>query len=350
VSGEVLVKKYVESYENYYGCLNYVELGCDNFIQLLKLMPDVARIRKENYSYYISLSEGEVPSIPVPEKKCQMDQVEKIPEEIIRNLHKVLSSSPDGVYHTYLYRKYLEVNGQSLNANPFGFSTLTSLLRKINGNYGFRFDGSKLSVVSKLLTLPEINVGDLSSGWVKVTHVSAVDQCKIVLNNKEAQLWTLELKMEEYYVTEKLGRLLRGDECFVGQLVAVIYEDARFYRAAVLDKLEEDLVKIILVDVGVTVLVKHQSLFCLQDEFTLLPAQTLDVKLSTECSLVSEINESLNENQNYAWLEVTSSSLEIQLMPGKFNQAPRQSRMNIRSSQVFKRLMLKRIAIASERK
>merc|ERR1712098_988806 len=183
---------------------------------------------------------------------------------------------------------------------------------------------------SKLLTLPEINVGDLSSGWVKVTHVSAVDQCKIVLNNREAQLWTLELKMEEYYVTEKLGRLLRGDECFVGQLVAVIYEDARFYRAAVLDK--------------------HQSLFCLQDEFTLLPAQTLDVKLSTECSLVSEIKESLNENQYYAWLEVSSSSLEIQLMPGKFNQAPRQSRMNIRSSQVFKRLMLKRIAIASERK
>ena len=122
----------------------------------------------------------------------------------------------------------------------------------------------------------------------------------------------------------------------------------RFYRAEVIDKLEDDLVKVILVDVGVTVLVKHQCLFWLQYEFTLLPAQTIDIKFSSEYSSVSEILELLNANQNYAWLEV--SSLEIQLMPGKLSQTSRLSQRNIPSSQVFKRLMLNRIPAASDKK
>ena len=123
----------------------------------------------------------------------------------------------------------------------------------------------------------------------------------------------------------------------------------RFYRAKVIDKLEDDLVKVVLVDVGVTVLVKHQCLFWLQYEFTLLPAQTIDIKFSSEYSSISEILELLNENQNYAWLEVSSSSLDIQLMPGKLSQTSRLSQRNIPSSQVLKRLMLNRIAVASDK-
>jgi len=349
VSGEVIVRKFVESYENYYGCLNLVELGCDNFLQLLKLMPDVARIRKDkNYSYYISLGDGDVPPTPVSEERGQMDKNAKIPREIIRNLHKVLSSCPNGIPYTYLYSKYLEVNGQSLKLDSYGFSTLSSFLRKISGNNGLSFDGRNLFALSKLLTLPEVDVGNLSSGWVKVVQVHDVGKFKIVLNSDEAQFWTLELKMEEYYASKRLGRFVREEECFVGQFVAVIFEDARFYRAEVIDKLEDDIVKVILVDVGVTVLVKHQCLFWLQHEFTLLPAQTIDIKFSSEYSSVSEILELLNANQNYAWLEV--SSLEIQLMPGKLSQTSRLSQRNIPSSQVFKRLMLNRIAAASDKK
>jgi len=350
VSGEVVVRKFVESYENYYGCMNLVELGCDNFLQLLKLMPDVARIRKDkNYSYYISLSNGDFPPTPVSEKRSQMDKDEKIPREIIRNLHKVLSTYPDGIPYTYLYSKYLEVNGLSLKLDSYGFSTLSSFLRKISGSNGLSFDGRNLLALSKLLTLPEVDVGNLSSGWVKVVQVLEVEKCKIVLNSNETQFWTQELKMEEYYVTKRLGRLVTDEECFVGQFVAVIVEDARFYRAEVIDKLEDDLVKVVLVDVGVTVLVKHQCLFWLQYEFTLLPAQTIDIKFSSEYSSISEILELLNENQNYAWLEVSSSSLDIQLMPEKLSQTSRLSQRNIPSSQVFKRLMLNRIAVASDK-
>jgi len=275
-----------------------------------------------------------------------VDHVKKIPEEIIKNLHNVLSSSQDGIRYTSLYSKYLKVNGISLNLDSLGFSTLTSFLRNISGSYGFSFDWSKLLAVFKLLLLPEVNVGELSSGWVKVTQVQAIDRCKIVLNGNEVQLWNLELNMEEYYVTKKLGRLLRVEECFVGQIVAVIYEDARFYRAAVIDKVQEDLVQVILVDVGVKVLVKHKCLFWLQEEFTSLPAQTIDIKLCSEYSSVSDIQEVLNENQNYAWLKVSSSGLEIQLMPGKLRKDARQSHSNIPSNQIFKRLMLNRIAVA----
>ena len=206
VSGEVIVRKFVESYENYYGCLNLVELGCDNFLQLLKLMPDVARIRKDkNYSYYISLSNGDVTPTPVSEKRSQMDKDEKIPREIIRNLHKVLSTYPDGIPYTYLYSKYLEVNGLSLKLDSYGFSTLSSFLRKISGSNGLSFDGRNLLALSKLLTLPEVDVGNLSSGWVKVVQVLEVEKCKIVLNSNEAQFWTLDLKMEEYNVSKRLG-------------------------------------------------------------------------------------------------------------------------------------------------
>ena len=86
VSGEVVVRKFVESYENYYGCVNLVELGCDIFLQLLKLMLDVARIRKDkNYSYFTSLSDGDVPPTPVSEERGQMDKDEPIPREIFTN-------------------------------------------------------------------------------------------------------------------------------------------------------------------------------------------------------------------------------------------------------------------------
>ena len=59
--------------------------------------------------------------------------------------------------------------------------------------------------LSKLLTLPEVDVGNLSSGWVKVVQVLEVEKCKIVLNSNEAQFWTLELKMKEYNVSKRLG-------------------------------------------------------------------------------------------------------------------------------------------------
>ena len=110
--------------------------------------------------------------------------------------------------------------------------------------------------------------------------------------------------------------------------------------------MKEDLVQVILVDVGVKVLVKHKCLFWLQEKFTSLPAQTIDIKLCSEYSSVSDIQEVLNENQNYAWLKVSSSGLEIQLMPGKLRKDARQSHSNIPSNQIFKRLMLNRIAVA----
>ena len=131
------------------------------------------------------------------------------------------------IHYTYLYSKYLEVNRQSLKLDTYGFSTLSSFLRKISGNNGLSFDGRNLFALSKLLTLPEVDVGNLSSGWVKVVQVHDVGKFKIVLNNDEAQFWTLELKMEEYYASKRLGRFVREEECFVGQLVAVIFEDAR---------------------------------------------------------------------------------------------------------------------------
>ena len=59
--------------------------------------------------------------------------------------------------------------------------------------------------LSNLLPLPEVDVGNLSSGWVKVVQVLEVEKCKIVLNSNEAQFWTLELKMKEYNVSKRLG-------------------------------------------------------------------------------------------------------------------------------------------------
>ena len=122
------------------------------------------------------------------------------------------------IHYTYLYSKYLEVNGLSLKLDSYGFSTLSSFLRKISGNNGLSFDGRNLLALSNLLTLPEVDVGNLSSGWVKVVQVLEVEKCKIVLNSNETQFWTQELKMEEYYVTKRLGRLVTDEECFVGHL------------------------------------------------------------------------------------------------------------------------------------
>ena len=56
---------------------------------------------------------------PVSEERGQMDKDEPIPREIFTN-----------PLHLFVYSKYLEVNRQSLKLDTYGFSTLSSFLRK----------------------------------------------------------------------------------------------------------------------------------------------------------------------------------------------------------------------------
>ena len=91
----------------------------------------------------------------------------------------------------------------------------------------------------------------------------------------------LDQELEEFYMTTQSGRKLAKEDCVIGQSVAVLYTDTRFYRGTVIGFYEGDVAKVYFVDQGCTALIKTSSLFWLDKKFWHIPEQVVEMKLSS---------------------------------------------------------------------
>ena len=313
VGGKAEFNQFVRAYEGYWGNMDVFELKCKRFMEMIQLMPDVCSLRKDmkTLHFFLSLSDGSNPVDSLATSKAKLTPTEPTQKQnfsvvLVTNLHRILESCGGSVYHSQLYGKHLEIIGSTLNIGKFGFSSVTSLLRGISGNHGLAFDGSKLSSTVSLTPLDRIDGEKLGSGWVRVTGiVEGHHHVQVVKLPEDRKLWEQELKMEEFYVSKRLGKILPREKIFSHQAVAAFDRDARIYRARVLS-LHEDLAKIFFVDEGKTALVKVDSLYHLEKEFCVLPEQVIDVKTTTRT------NDPLPE---VAWLFKDEVRTELRCKP-----------------------------------
>ena len=274
---------FVKAFEGYYGFMNLVELKCEQFLDVLKMMPDVCHIRKDLQAkggYIISLSKGEQ-NVQTSSSINNKKDSSKIPglESLVSNLHKVLvDCHNNSIYHSQLYRKYLEVTGESLNLGTYGFRSLTSLLRNLHDSYGFKFDGSVLSCSLKLVQLPEVDPRDIVPCWVRLIKINQDSNHQLVKVRND-QLWDLDDGLEEFYVTRNQGTRLSDADLVVGQVVAAVSRAGRIMRARI-QSVHEGFVSLLFVDTGDIVLVSSSHLFSLHHQFTQLPAQVFSTKLT----------------------------------------------------------------------
>ena len=233
VGREVALTDFVKAYEGFYGSMTTIELRCDNWLGVVRMMPDVCRLRKQQGKYLVSANSGTedchtLNATPEDSSRQQKRPVAAVSHDFIINLHRVLRQCPGGVPYSHLYRKYLEITGGSLVVTQHGHNSLTSLLRSIHGRHGFIFDGSKVTSDTEMTLLPKLKPEDVASGWVRIVDIERVDRCRVLRADWDS--WELELQMEEHYVTRARGRRLPEEEAVLGQAVAALYTDTRVYR------------------------------------------------------------------------------------------------------------------------
>ena len=313
VDEAVALGDFVRAYNGYYGYFQPVELMCDSFQDVLGLMPEVCTLKKVKSTFFLKKSGGNTTAKPqkcsnsTPQTVSSNPQTKDIPEDLMINLRRVLSECPDGVYHSNLYRKYLELIGESLNVGKYGFSNITSLMRSIHGCNGFRFEGGTLMCDEKIVFLQKINPKDVPSGWVKVVNHDKDGNCKVIPRVNSQVVMKLDQELEEFYMTTKSGRKLAKEDCVIGQSVAVLYTDTRFYRGTVIGLYEGDVAKVYFVDQGCTALIKTSSLFWLDKKFWHIPEQVVEIKLSS-----NQTPENPDQvNGGFGWLENTEGNARV---------------------------------------
>ena len=144
----------------------------------------------------------------------------------------------------------------------------------------------------KIVFLPRTNPQEVPSGWVKIVNHCDDGNCKILPHATSNIAKKLDQELEEFYMTSKSGQQLAKDKCDLGQSVAVLFTDTRFYRGTVVGLYGEDVVKVYFVDQGWTALVKTSFIFWLDKKFWNTPELVVDIKLSS-----NQIEEGLG------WLE-----------------------------------------------
>ena len=85
----------------------------------------------------------------------------------------------------------------------------------------------------KIVLLPKTNAQDVSNGWVKVVNHCKGGTTMIIPRSSSNVAKKLDQELEEFYMTTLSGQKLAKDECIIGQSVAVLYTDTRFYRGTI---------------------------------------------------------------------------------------------------------------------
>ena len=164
--------------------MDMVELKCNRFMELIKLMPDVCSLRKDIKSlhYFLSLSHGDIPAYKtgLKAKLTSSENPQIFDLELVTNLHKILASCDGSIQISQLYGKHLEIIGKSFNLGKYVFNSVTSLFRGISGHHGFSFGGSKLTSKVNFTALTRIHGDELESGWVRVTGVRGDHHARVV--------------------------------------------------------------------------------------------------------------------------------------------------------------------------
>lgn len=321
IGEDVEFKKFVDGIEGYFGHMNLLELRCDNWLDVLKLMPDICSIEKKLQAkggYVISLAKSGVAPLKINSPINRKSDTPLVPAQLITNLHKVLAESPDGIKHTEIYRKYLNVVGESLDLSKYETKSLSSLLRNLHGRFGFKFNGSVLRCSLKIVNLPPFDLKSILPCWVKLVEDHGEGTFKLKeVNSREA--WSLEDQLEKFYVTDGYGVRLSEEDCVVGQMVVGVHQDARCYRARIDAVHEEGFVTVLFIDLGESALVPSLRLFQLDGQFAEFPQQVFTVhNVSSKSELAGKDYLFLSENDGQ--LLLSSSRLDTQV---KATNAPR---------------------------
>ena len=247
-----------------------VELGCETFLDILLLMPDICRVsRAKDGSLMVQPGragdgEGQISAQDIPD----------FPPELLLKLRRVLNDYPGGLKQ--VEQQYRRITGEDLLCP--GYTDPKSLLRDLNGRQGFIWDGVKLTSSCNVRLLSVLRGEDIPSGWVEVIHQDTSGTVQIVAKRLNPQVWDLEKEMEEFYLsasaTERARFRLRPEECVVGQTAASILRSSALHRVRILETFPRlGLVKVLSTDHGTRVLVSQSALLRLQPQFCRVPEQ-----------------------------------------------------------------------------
>ena len=284
----VPVSRLQQRYLECFGPPDLSQLHLNSFFELCALMPDICTLYTSKHSSSPPMIESKTASDMKEKQKATRKNVRKVhqkfPEELLYNLRRLAGMVPHSQLSTqHLESQYKDKIGVPLNYKALGYRRVLDLLRALDGNQGFRFDGKRLLSNCQVQMLPVTRAEELPPGLVRVVDIQTCNTLRIISMSREnlATIWRLELQMERFYC-ERPQLSLAWSDCVAGHSVAALSQDGGLYRARILYHYPDTrpgLLKLLYVDHGWTALVTLSRVLKLVPKFTRIPEQAVKVTL-----------------------------------------------------------------------